>query len=90
MESPNFQEEIAKYSQGAAIKNVASVKVLKEINTPLPPIQVQLSIVSKLDAFSDETQHLAAIYQQKLNDLAELKQSILQKAFSGELTKLAA
>ena len=28
---------------------------------------------------------LEAFYQQKINDLEELKKSILQKAFSGEL-----
>jgi len=39
-----------------------------------------------LDALQAETQHLETIYQQKLTALAELKQSILQKAFSGELT----
>lgn len=38
------------------------------------------------DALSAETKRLEAIYQQKLNDLEELKKSILQKAFNGELT----
>ncbi len=32
-----------------------------------------------------ETKRLEAIYQQKLEDLEELKKSILQKAFEGEL-----
>ncbi len=33
-----------------------------------------------------ETRRLETIYQRKLAALAELKQSILEKAFSGELT----
>ncbi len=33
-----------------------------------------------------ETQYLETLYQQKLTALAELKQSILHKAFAGELT----
>ncbi len=33
-----------------------------------------------------ETQKLEAIYQQKLINLEELKKSVLQKAFKGELT----
>jgi len=45
----------------------------------------QLSIVSKLDALSAETKKLATLYRQKLNDLDELKKSILQKAFNGGL-----
>jgi type I restriction enzyme S subunit len=46
----------------------------------------QQAIVSKLDALSVETKKLETIYQQKLNKLEELKKSILQKAFNGELT----
>ena len=34
----------------------------------------------------ERTQRLESIYQKKLTALAELKQSILQKAFTGELT----
>jgi type I restriction enzyme S subunit len=39
-----------------------------------------------LNQLSADVQRLEAIYQQKLAALNELKQSILQKAFSGELT----
>lgn len=45
----------------------------------------QHSIVQKLDALSSETKKLEAIYQQKIVDLDELKKSILQKAFNGDL-----
>lgn len=45
----------------------------------------QRSIVSKLDALSAETKKLEALYRQKLADLEELKKSVLQKAFEGEL-----
>ncbi|MBK9257793.1 MAG: restriction endonuclease subunit S [Saprospiraceae bacterium] len=51
----------------------------------LPSLTEQQVIVQKLDALSAETKKLEAIYQQKINDLDELKKSILQKAFSGEL-----
>ena len=36
--------------------------------------------------FSENTKKLKEIYQHKLEALAELKQSILQKAFTGKLT----
>lgn len=45
----------------------------------------QKRIVAKLDALSAETKKLEVIYQQKLADLEELKKTILQKAFNGEL-----
>jgi type I restriction enzyme S subunit len=46
----------------------------------------QQNIVSKLDTLSIETKKLETIYQQKLDHLEELKKSILQKTFNGELT----
>lgn len=55
-----------------------------QINFPKSLID-QLTIVEKLDTLSTETKRLEAIYQQKLLNLEELKKSLLQKAFSGEL-----
>ncbi len=52
----------------------------------LPSKEEQQTIVRQLDALRAETQKLEAVYQQKLADLEELKKSILQKAFAGELT----
>ncbi len=48
-------------------------------------IKEQKSLMNKLEALSTETKKLEAIYIQKINDLEELKKSVLQKAFSGEL-----
>jgi type I restriction enzyme S subunit len=61
-------------------------KMLNKIPIPFPPLKDQQTIVHKLDALSTETQKLEASYQQKIADLDELKKSILQKAFSGELS----
>ena len=60
---------------------------LKTYPIPLPPLKAQQAIVQKLDALSSETKKLEAIYQTKLNDLEELKKSVLQKAFSGQLSE---
>ena len=49
-------------------------------------ITEQRAIVAKLDALAAETKKLETIYEKKLADLHELKKSILQKAFNGELT----
>jgi type I restriction enzyme S subunit len=47
--------------------------------------EAQQTIVRQLDALRAETQKLEAVYQKKIADLEELKKSILQKAFAGEL-----
>ena len=58
---------------------------VRNIIIKLPSLKEQENIVQKLNALSTETKKLEAIYQQKINDLEELKKSVLQKAFSGEL-----
>lgn len=77
--------DLGKYSSGAGVptlnrNNVHVVKV--KFPKSLPE---QRSIVAKLDALSAETKKLEAIYRQKLADLEELKKSVLQKAFEGEM-----
>jgi restriction endonuclease S subunit len=57
-----------------------------KISFPKSKIEQQ-TIVRQLDALRAETQKLEAIYTQKLSDLEELKKSLLQKAFAGELVK---
>ena len=51
----------------------------------LPPIDMQKAILEEIDALHDETQHLESLYQRKIAALDELKQSLLQQAFSGQL-----
>ena len=69
---------------GTAQKTV-SLTALRSFTLPKMTLKEQQNIVQKLDALSAETKKLEAIYQQKINDLEELKKSVLQKAFSGEL-----
>jgi type I restriction enzyme S subunit len=63
-----------------------TVPMIRNYPISFPSLELQQNIVSKLDALSEEIQKLENIYRQKINDLDELKKSILQKAFSGELT----
>lgn len=85
MQSESFQDSLKEYSGGAAIQNVASVKILKNIEIPLPSISEQYNIVENALLFLSKIKKLEAIYQQKLKNLEELKKSVLQKAFAGEL-----
>ena len=45
----------------------------------------QKAIVDKLDNLKAETQKMEVLYRKKIEDFEELKKSILQKAFNGEL-----
>ena len=68
-----------------AVFDSINKKQIEEIQIPLPPLPEQQNIVQKLDAISTETKKLEAVYQQRIEDLEELKKSVLQKAFAGEL-----
>lgn len=85
MESEAFQDALKEYSGGAAIQNVASVKILKEIKVPLPSVKEQERVVDDLDALREETERLESIYQRKLAALEVLKKSLLHQAFTGRL-----
>lgn len=80
------QKQIKAKTYGAALMQI-NIGDLRKLITPYPSIKEQQNIVRQLDALRAETQKLEAVYQKKLDDLEELKKSILQKAFSGELTQ---
>jgi len=85
LRSPLFQNAIKATMNGAAMPAI-SFSLIEGIPFPLPPLKEQQTIVRQLDALRAETQKLEAIYQKKIDNLEELKKSILQKAFSGELS----
>ena len=71
-------------NSGSAIPQL-TVPMIKKYEIPLPPLAEQKQIVKQLDAVSTETKKLETIYQRKITCLDELKKSILQKAFNGDL-----
>jgi type I restriction enzyme, S subunit len=62
-----------------------SINDLKNLAVPCPSLKEQNEIVSKLDGLRNEVDKLKSVYQNKIDDLEELKKSVLQKAFSGGL-----
>ena len=79
-------KELKSSSVGAGTKFL-KLDMIKNLQIALPPIKEQQLILETLEGLLYKSQQLESIYQKKLSALAELKQSILQKAFSGELTK---
>lgn len=77
------------YGRSVVISSVNQANIngtkLKTYPIPLPSLKEQQSIVRQLDALRTETQRLEALYQKKITNLEDLKKSILQKAFAGEL-----
>ena len=84
LQNPIFKSKIMELALKAAQPDITHA-IFKVQKIVIPPLLEQQTIVEKLDALSVETKKLESIYQQKINDLEELKKSILQKAFNGEL-----
>lgn len=80
--SPIMQEKILESTLGSTIKNIASVKILKQIEIPLPPLKKQERIVGILDESFAKIDESIKILEQDLLNLDELMQSALQKAFN--------
>ncbi len=78
MQSESFQESLKEYSGGAAIQNVASVAVLKQIEIPLPTLPEQQRIVSILDEAFAAIDKAKAHAEQNIKNAKELFESYLQ------------
>ncbi len=82
--SPAFTEYAIKGSARAGMPKV-NREHLFAYELMLPSIQEQAQIAARLDALAEETQGLLVVYERKLAALDELKKSLLQQAFSGQL-----
>ena len=83
--SPKVFEQANQGATGTAQKTV-SLKLLRGFQVPRVPLDEQRTLAVKLKSSVQQTQLLGSVYRKKLAALTELKQSILQNAFSGELT----
>ena len=84
LNSSEIQQYFESSKSGAALQQF-TIKQLKALKVPMPPIHQQALIVDEVEALSQETQRLESIYRQKLAALDELKKSLLHQAFSGQL-----
>jgi len=84
---PLLQQRLLSHSTGATVQHV-NMKDIRQLSIGcLPALKEQLLDVQAIEKAKDYVNELENIYQQKLTALNELKQSILQKAFTGELTQ---
>lgn len=83
--SPQMQEEIYSFATGATVLGIKA-KLLKKVRLYVPTdISKQNSIAAACEEAFDRRNNLIDLYNDKLAELDELRQSVLQKAFAGEL-----
>jgi type I restriction enzyme S subunit len=84
MSSPLFINKI-KPGKSLGVPHISHSEV-GAIYIPIPSIYMQGEIVKVIESFRTDLENIILIYSQKLSSLEDLKKSILQKAFAGELT----
>jgi type I restriction enzyme S subunit len=82
--SPIGRNRLLGMTTGSA-QGVINTKSVEKLKISMPTEIEQNSIVSTLEDLRKKNQSLESNYQQELDALDELKKSILQKAFNGEL-----
>lgn len=83
--SPAAKKQFNKRLKGIGVPNL-HLEEIREVEIKFPESKAeQMEIVSHINDLLSKTKKLESIYQQKLADLEELKKSILNKAFNGEL-----
>ncbi|EMF9548928.1 TPA: restriction endonuclease subunit S [Campylobacter jejuni] len=70
--------------EGSSIPQLTIPK-FKSLQIPLPPLKEQEQIAKHLDFVFEKTKALKELYTKELKDYEEIKQSLLNKAFKGEL-----
>jgi len=84
----NYFTHISSYivnnGTGATVKGVR-LDFIKSIKIPLPPLKTQQKTVAYLDQISNKIEQIKTLQSKKMQNLKELKASLLDKAFRGEL-----
>ena len=81
MESNYFKEIINANIEGVAIKNIASVAILKEIKLYIPKVSEQQKIVIEIDSLKSKVDRLQANFEKISQECDALKQAILRQVF---------
>ena len=79
-----IESVVSLFGEGVSLQNKSKWEKLR-INLPID-VSEQRDIVKTLVDLKNQTMKVESHYQTKLASLDELKKSILQKAFAGELT----
>ncbi|BEK34299.1 restriction endonuclease subunit S [Campylobacter jejuni] len=81
----NYFQEILKNNASQTTLPIINKTEFSKLQIPLPPLQEQEQIAEHLDFVFEKAKALKELYTKELKDYEELKQSLLDKAFKGEL-----
>jgi type I restriction enzyme S subunit len=83
--SDHIRDEVTALMKGATGRQRLNAEDLAQTELPVPPLDEQKRIVARLDSMRTKTSEMVAAYDVKLTAAKNLRQSILEAAFAGEL-----
>ncbi|WP_232507049.1 restriction endonuclease subunit S [Idiomarina piscisalsi] len=83
-----FEKYVLSIQTGLGVPHISG-KQIQAFRFKRPNVDQQKKVIAALTSVSENAKHLCENYSSKLETLDELKKSLLQKAFTGELTKAA-
>ena len=86
LRSVSCKAQLEAIAGGAVMPNLSN-KDLSSFALYLPSYERQKELATEIALVAKRTRNLVNVYETKISSLDELKKSLLQKAFSGELTK---
>lgn len=84
-----FKNQFFANETGTVGQGNVGIDAVRNAVLPVPSLNVQKTIIDKLDFLFENIEKLQNIYNQKLMCLEELKHSLLEKAFNGDLIRRA-
>ncbi|WP_420723937.1 restriction endonuclease subunit S [Hwanghaeella sp. LZ110] len=85
LRSPSYVAKLEAVSTGATMANLSN-RVMGDLEIALPNREQQFGYLEVIEGFDEAAIRLESLFTTKLQDLDDLRQSLLQKAFAGELT----
>lgn len=85
LHAPDARAYLEERAQGSIMAGL-NMGIIREMPVRLPSLVVQENLVRAIEVAKHSAGTLTGIYQRKLVALAALKQSLLHRAFTGELT----
>ena len=85
MKTKAMRKLLSAGGDGANISNL-NQQLLSNLEMRVPSKNVQCQVIEEAKALREAYDYLLASYRTKLTDIADMRQSLLQMAFAGELT----
>ena len=84
LDSPNAKAQFFQGTTGAALQQL-TISQLRKIQVPIVPLNTQKSLIDHLDKLKRKSSEMVSAYDVKLTAAKNLRQSILEAAFTGQL-----